>query len=252
MEPFAKGRLCARIAETAADIARAQELRHLAFITGRGGASRTDGRDSDAFDDLCHHVLIEDGETGALLACFRLLPLRDGTEIGQSYSAQFYDLGRLSAYPGRLMEMGRFCIHPDHSADPDILRLAWGAMTRMVDETGVDLLFGCTSFHGTEAGDYRDAFALLAARHLAPSRWRPQVRVADVFHFAQKLRRHAPDPRLAAMGMPPLLRTYLIMGGWVSDHAVIDRDLNTLHVFTGLEIRAVPAARARALRAVAG
>jgi putative hemolysin len=48
--------------------------------------------------------------------------------------------------------------------------------------------------------------------------------------------------------MPPLLRTYLMMGGWVSDHAVIDRDLGTLHVFTGLEIAAVPAGRARLLR----
>ena len=52
--------------------------------------------------------------------------------------------------------------------------------------------------------------------------------------------------------MPPLLRTYLMMGGWVSDHAVVDTDLNTLHVFTGLEIAAVPPSRARLLRAVAG
>jgi putative hemolysin len=52
--------------------------------------------------------------------------------------------------------------------------------------------------------------------------------------------------------MPPLLRTYLAMGGWVSDHAVVDRDLGTLHVFTGLEIAAIPPGRARALRAVAG
>jgi putative hemolysin len=50
--------------------------------------------------------------------------------------------------------------------------------------------------------------------------------------------------------MPPLLRSYLMMGGWVSDHAVVDRDLNTLHVFTGLEIRAIPEDRARLLRAV--
>ena len=39
--------------------------------------------------------------------------------------------------------------------------------------------------------------------------------------------------------------------GWVSDHAVVDRDLGTLHVFTGLEVRAVPHARARLLRAAA-
>ena len=42
-----------------------------------------------------------------------------------------------------------------------------------------------------------------------------------------------------------------MMGGWVSDHAVIDARLNTLHVFTGLEIAAIPPARARALRAIA-
>ena len=52
--------------------------------------------------------------------------------------------------------------------------------------------------------------------------------------------------------MPPLLRTYLMMGGWVSDHAVIDRQMGTLHVFTGVEIRAIPAARQRLLRALAG
>ncbi|MEO1611738.1 MAG: ornithine-acyl-ACP acyltransferase, partial [Pseudomonadota bacterium] len=58
------------------------------------------------------------------------------------------------------------------------------------------------------------------------------------------------DMKLANGRMPPLLRTYLMMGGWVSDHAVVDNDLNTLHVFTGLEIKRVPKARARLLRGV--
>jgi phytoene dehydrogenase-like protein len=49
--------------------------------------------------------------------------------------------------------------------------------------------------------------------------------------------------------MPPLLRSYLAMGGWVSDHAVVDRDLGTLHVCTGVEIAAIPPSRARLLRA---
>ena len=47
----------------------------------------------------------------------------------------------------------------------------------------------------------------------------------------------------------PLLRTYLSMGGRVSDHAVVDSQLDTLHVFTGLDIAAIPAARAKLLRA---
>jgi len=58
--------------------------------------------------------------------------------------------------------------------------------------------------------------------------------------------------KLAMRRMPPLLRSYLLLGGWVSDHAVIDRDLNTLHVFTGVEISRVPAARRRLMRPAAG
>jgi len=41
------------------------------------------------------------------------------------------------------------------------------------------------------------------------------------------------------------------MGGWVSDHAVVDHEMHTLHVFTGLEIAAIPIVRAKALRDIA-
>jgi putative hemolysin len=240
-----RGRYRARMAETDADLTRAQSLRTLSF---RGPDAALD---ADAFDPICAHVLVEEVRSGTLVACFRMLPLTDGCEISRSYSAQFYDLAALSAYPGRMVEMGRFCIHPDWR-DPDILRVAWGAMTAYVDREGVEMLFGCSSFHGIEAEGYADAFAMLKEAHLAPKRWLPRVKAPNVFRFAQKLRRRKPDLRQAMLAMPPLLRTYLMMGGWVSDHAVVDRDLNTLHVFTGLEIAAIPPARARLLRGVAG
>ena len=73
----------------------------------------------------------------------------------------------------------------------------------------------------------------------------------EIFRYAARLRR-TPDAKTAMRKMPPLLRTYLVMGGWVSDHAVVDRQMNTLHVFTGLEIGAIPPARKKLLRAVAG
>jgi putative hemolysin len=254
MVSLRKGRYVARTASSPDDLRRAQELRYLAFIASSGamtGGARDAGRDADAFDARCRHVLVEETRTGTLVCCFRLLPLSNGAEIGASYSAQYYNLAALSDFTGPMVEMGRFCIHPDWR-DPDILRVAWGAMTRFVDETGVEMLFGCSSFHGTEAGAYADAFAMLKERHLAPPRWLPRVKAPDVFRFARALRRFRPDAKRAMQAMPPLLRTYLLMGGWVSDHAVVDRDLNTLHVFTGLEIGAIPPARARLLRAVAG
>jgi len=245
---FRQGRYRTRTAETAADVGAAQRLRFAAF-RGHEDADG-DGVDADAFDDICTHILIEETATGRLVCCFRMLPLEHGGEIERSYSAQFYELSALRAFAGPMVEMGRFCIHPQ-MRDPDILRVAWAAMTRFVDENGVEMLFGCSSFRGTDAEVYADAFAMLRERHLAPRRWWPRVKAPSVVRFAQKLRRRRPDARLAMLRMPPLLRTYLLMGGWVSDHAVVDRDMDTLHVFTGLEISAIPPARKRLLRAAA-
>lgn len=242
-----KGKYRARLAQTPADVAAAQALRYRAFF---GEGAPLGGLDADDYDAHCAHVLIEEQSSGSLVCCFRMLDLENGASIDASYSAQYYELSNLRDFEGPMVEMGRFCIDPACS-DPDILRVAWGAMTQYVDARGVELLFGCSSFKGIEASAYNDAFALLKARHLAPKRWLPKVKAPNVFKFAQRLRRK-PDPKSAMRVMPPLLKTYLMMGGWVSDHAVVDRQMNTLHVFTGIEIGAIPPARKRLLRSVLG
>ena len=238
-----RGKYVSRVASTASDIANAQHLRYLAF-----GLKDGSGVDIDAFDSDCEHFLIEDRITGTLVCCFRIMQLHGGYEIEKSYSAQYYELSALHAFDGKLVEMGRFCIHPALK-DPDILRVAWGTMTKYVDEKEVELLFGCASFPGTDAGTYADAFAVLRDKHLAPERWLPRIKAPNVVRYAARLRRK-PDMRQAMRRMPPLLKTYLVMGGWVSDHAVVDTHLNTLHVFTGVEIGTIPPARKRLLRAL--
>ena len=233
-------RFTARIAESIEDVQAAQVLRGQVFRQGRA--------DVDTFDKNCIHMLVEDQVKRQLACTFRIQPFENGAEISHSYAAQFYELSALKAYSGKLVEMGRFCIDPRYS-DPDILRTAWGMMTAYVDKNNVKMLFGCSSFHGSEAEAHLEAFALLKARHLAPRKYLPKIKAPKVFRFARLMRK--PNLRAAQNAMPPLLRTYLMMGGWTSDHAVVDRDLDTLHVFTGLEIAAIPAARKRLLRASA-
>jgi putative hemolysin len=242
-----QGRFRARIATSPADIRAAQALRYRAFRAGVAGAP-AEGLDRDAHDAAATHVLVEDTACGRVVCCFRVLRLADGSQIGRSYSAQFYGLAGLADYPGPMLELGRFCI-AEGARDPAVLRIAWGALASLVERDGAEILFGCSSFRGTEVAAHADAFALLRDRHLAPRRWLPRVKAPSVFRFARRLLPASPDIGAAMRAMPPLLRSYLAMGGWVSDHAVIDRDLGTLHVFTGLEIRKVPPARLRALRA---
>lgn len=247
MSFFSRGAYRVRLAQTPQDVRDAQRLRYHTFLRDTGAAPRRDGLDADEYDDLCQHVLIELESTGALVCCFRMMPLENGAEIERSYSAQYYNLGALQAFPARMVEMGRFCIHPDHR-NPHVLRIAWQAMTHYVDSHDIKLLFGCSSFDGTDADDHAEALALLSNRHLAPRRWLPLPKSPNIFRFGALFRRRTADPKQGMRLMPPLLRGYLSLGGWVSDHAVIDTDMNTLHVFTGVEINRVPARMAKLLR----
>ena len=234
---FTKGRYGVRMAASEADLRACQALRQRCLF------STPAGLDVDPFDGRCSHVMIA-GDAG-LVGTFRVMLLPDGAGIDQTYAAQSYDLTRLSGFAAPMLEMGRFCIDPA-AQNADILRLAWGALAQIVDANDVALMFGCSSFEGIDATPYAAAFAMMAARYQAPVDWAPLVSAPEVVRFQ-------PDEIVGALAqMPPLLRTYLSMGGWVSDHAVVDRQMQTLHVFTGLEIARIPPGRARALRALAG
>ncbi len=245
MLAFIKGKYRVRSAATPVDLRLALELRSLVFSSDRTSATDLD---TDRFDEFCEHVLIEERSTNRSVCCFRMLFLDSGTDIDQSYSSQYYDLSALRSFTGPMLEIGRFCVDPDVN-DPDVLRLAWGALAGVVDGYGVDLLFGCSSFEGTDAEPYADAFAILRDHHLAPNRWLPRAKAPKIVEFTKRLRRNE-NTSSGKRLMPPLLKTYLLMGGWVSDHAVIDSHTNTLHVFTGVEIKGIPAGRKRLLRAV--
>lgn len=248
MLALVRGKYRARLASDAADLARAQSLRHRSFLAQRGIAQGP-GRDADGFDSLCQHMLVEDRTSGALVCCYRLMSFGATQSLATSYAAQVYGLDALDAFPGAKLELGRFCLDPDWH-DPDILRLAWGAMTQIVDAEQVSLLFGCSSFEGADWQPHAKALALLRG-HFASAPWWPTEKAPEVFRFAEALRDTPFDLREALQSLPPLLRTYLAMAGWVSDHAVIDRQLDTLHVFTAVEIAKIPPARVRALRAIA-
>ena len=182
----------------------------------------------DQHDALCHHLAVLRGTE--VLATGRLRVF-DGAPEG-SYAAGFYDLSPLQL-TGRSLELGRFCLHPDHP-DPGVLRLAWGFLARIIAAENIDLLFGCSSFPGALA-DHGPALAALRPHIATPA---PGQR-AEALPFPDL----SPDPAR----LPPLLRFYLSLGARVSDHAVIDRELDTLHVLTILRIADIPPARARFL-----
>lgn len=234
-----QGRLAVTPATTDAQIAACLALRALAF---RGDTNAADG---DRFDAHCLHLAVR-AQDGPVLATLRLHPHAPGQITG--YAAQHCDLSALAAAPGAALELGRLCLHPAHP-DPDLMRLVWAGVTRAVDGWGAARLIGCTSFPGTDPDALAPALGLLALRHLGPADLRPG-QLSPVTRVLSDWT-DAATPQGAAL-LPPLLRAYLALGGWVSDHLVVDRDLNTCHVFTCLDIAAMPEGRKRILRGLAG
>ena len=203
------------------------------------------GDDRDRFDARARHFLIRQGDRA--VGTFRLIWHRTGAELAESYTAQFYDLAPLMTERRPLAELGRFATARG-LRDPEIVRAAWARLTRIVDEEGLGMFLGCSSFLGTDPAPHAAQFAALQARFLGPEALRPGVAAPETRPLAEFA---GADTRGALTGLPPMLRAYLSMGGWVGDHLVIDRALGTCHVFTALDIDAIPESRKRLMRAAA-
>jgi len=217
-----------------------QALRQMRF---RG---RRDGSDLDRFDPLCRHLLVRDGTSGQGVAAARLRPLADAATMAASYTGQFFALGHLATR--RLLEIGRICIADTARQDPDVARALLAGLTRQAMVLRADMLVGCASFSGADPQRHAPALAYLAAHHIGPEALRPPRRDPAAVALGQQ---GARATRRGLRAVPPLLRMYLGMGGWVSDHAVRDPDLDTLILFTAVETARIPPGRLRALQALA-
>lgn len=238
VKPLAHGNLVAREAVSDKDVQLSLDLRRRAFIrpSGRKGRPLSD---ADGFDPIYNHVLIE--RRGRVVACFRIKVLADPQSLLVSHSGRHYDLGPLSALTGPFADIGRLAVGPG-DGDPDILRMVWGMLARLVETHRLRYLLGCTSFAGADPAQHAPALSALCQGHVGPVALLPHRKAGTVVDLT--LVKQPPD----ATRIPPLLRSYLALGAWVSDHAVIDTQLDTLHVFTLLDVASIPPARARVLR----
>ena len=96
----------------------------------------------------------------------------------------------------------------------------------------VRTVFGCSSFDGTEPKQHEAAFALLSKNYLSSLTIRPRSNSNEVVDFSRNTLLRECEEDLRTLKFPPLLRFYLRIGAKVSNTAVVDYDLKTIHVFT--------------------
>ena len=234
LRPVIAGNLEVRLAETAAEIESAQRLRYRVFFEEMGARATPEAaaekRDVDPFDAHCDHLIVLDQSESAarVVGTYRFLRREHAAQSGGFYSSGEFDLGPLLAYPGAIMELGRSCVDTSRR-DRGAMQLLWRGIAEYVTAHRIDVMFGCGSLPGADASRHAQALAYLHDRHLAPPELRasalPSRRVnTDLSSVA------ALDPRAALAGLPPLIKGYLRIGGFIGDGAVSDEQFNTTDV----------------------
>jgi putative hemolysin len=232
----ANERLDVRLAANDDEIAAAQHLRYRVFYQEMGAhptdTTRSLGRDVDEFDTVCDHLLVIDRNRGdgaeAVVGTYRLMRRSAGEAFGRFYTAGEYDISPLVASDCRFMELGRSCVDAEYRNGATMKKL-WDGIAEYVFAHDIELMFGCASLPGTDPDSLAGHLGYLYHHHLAPEALRPRA----LPHLYVDMNRLAPDsinPRRALAALPPLIKGYLRLGGFVGEGAVIDHQFNTTDI----------------------
>ena len=230
------GSLGVRIAVTAAEVDAVQALRYRVFYEEMGATADAVAtaarRDRDIYDAVADHLLVVDHAIGSgaegIVGTYRLIQREAAAKLGRFYSADEYEITSIVNFPGRILELGRSCVDAAYRSRV-AMQLLWRGIAAYVFHYQIDLMFGCASLHGTDPDKLAADLTYLYYNHLAP----PAVRPRALPHRYVDMRRMAPellDSKRVQAQLPPLIKGYLRLGGFVGDGAVIDRQFNTTDV----------------------
>ncbi|WP_036554204.1 MULTISPECIES: GNAT family N-acetyltransferase [Nisaea] len=235
-QTLVSGSLEVKIATTEEDIHAAKRLRYQVFYEEMGAipspAARASRLDEDPFDDVADHLLVLDHTRGkgpeAVVGTYRLIRRAGAVEAGGFYTADEFDIAKLEAQPGEILELGRSCTADGYRTRPT-MQLLWKGIAAYVFQNDIAVMFGCASLPGNDAAALRTQLAYLHHNHLAPERIRASA-LAERYTEMNLVPAEEIDARRVAAALPPLIKGYLRLGGYVGHGAVVDHQFNTTDV----------------------
>jgi putative hemolysin len=252
-EPLGRlGSLEIRLAKTGTEVRRAQRLRYDIFYGEMSavpsGAVRLARRDMDEFDAICDHLLVIDHDAppakglrrkGRVVGTYRLLRQEVADINWGFYTAAEFDLAPLvEARPDlRFLELGRSCVMKQYR-DKRTVELLWHGIWVYVLAHGVNVMLGCASLEGTDPDAIALPLSYLHHYHRPPDEWRIRA-LPDRYVEMNRMPKEAIDVKAALRSLPPLIKGYLRIGGYVGEGAVVDHEFGTTDVFMILPVSAI-------------
>lgn len=230
------GALEVRLSRTAEEIDAAQALRYRVFYEEMSAVPspemRARQRDFDDYDDTWDHLLVIDHERAhpyeSVVGTYRLNRRSVALENGGFYTSSEYDISDLLALKGEILELGRSCVDAEFR-NRATMTLLWRGIAAYVYHYDIDMMFGCASISGVDQNQLAVPLSYLYHRHLAPEGMRPRA-LPELYTAMDRIPAEDIDERAARLALPPLLKGYLRLGGFVGDGAVIDHQFQTTDV----------------------
>ena len=228
-----------RLARSREEVKAAQQLRYHVFYEEMAARpsrlQKLTRRDKDGFDRYCDHLLVLDRQRGGdlgdqIVGTYRLMGEAGAAMAGGFYTeGEFEVAAMLRRHPGkRFLELGRSCVLKEYRGKRSV-ELLWQGIYTYVRQNRIDVLFGCASLSGTDQKRLEAPLSFLRSHAGAPAEWRVR---------AQPERRPGPgadavaglDPKRALAALPPLVKGYLRIGGYIGEDAVVDHQFGTTDV----------------------
>lgn len=196
------------------------------------------GLDTDQFDAICDHLVVEHAPTAQIVGTYRLQTGPTASANCGYYSAREFDFAPYQPLRNQIVELGRACIQRDHRST-EVLYLLWRGIAAYAVACGCRYLIGCSSLtsqdgrHGMAAYEYLSDYLVEEALRTVPT---PPFQVS----FSG-----TPQSNPA---IPKLLRTYLAIGAKICGPPAIDREFKTIDFLTLLDMQSLhPRIRSRFL-----
>jgi putative hemolysin len=194
-------------------------------------ASASLGVERDAYDAHFVHLILSDNNLPGddnVIGVYRLLRSDMAANAVGFYSADEFCLDKIAGSGRKSLELGRSCVDARYR-NGVAMHLLWQGLAEYVATHEIEILFGVASFHGTELAAVSHALSFLHHSYLAPddllvSAYGTNAVPMDI------LPNEKTDRRKALLQIPPLIKSYLRLGGMVGDGAYVDHGFNTIDV----------------------
>ena len=243
------GRYRLRMAETMEDRDAACRLRFKVFNIELGEgleSSYRTGLDTDQFDLVCEHLLVEDKVDRRIVGTYRM---QSGTTAERNlgyYSEQEFSFAPYEPLRAGILELGRASIDREHRT-PEVLTLLWRGIAQYATDMGLRYLVGCSSINSNDPAEgwrmYRqlghycvepEFETLPTASFACPDE--PQAGVSAQQPACESESTSMAPPQV---NVPKLLRTYLAIGARIGGPPAWDRAFGTIDFLTLLDLRMV-------------